>query len=91
MVILSNVADRIVELERIKEERGLSYEDLGHELGVHSMSIYRWLRKGVAPKSRAYIRAIDQFIAQNGSCRRREGRPLTHRRSKLKGGIEKAG
>jgi transcriptional regulator with XRE-family HTH domain len=57
--------DRIAELKEVKKKRSLSYEALGHELGVHSMSVYRWLQKGVVPRSRPVLQVIDRFLAKN--------------------------
>ncbi|MCM8811957.1 MAG: helix-turn-helix domain-containing protein [Candidatus Omnitrophica bacterium] len=54
--------DQIEKLREIKKRRGLSYDELGHEIGVHSMSVYRWLKYGRSPKSRAVRRAVDQFL-----------------------------
>lgn len=56
--------DQIEKLREIKERRGLSYDELGHEIGVHSMSVYRWLKYGRSPKSRAVRRAVDQFLKE---------------------------
>ncbi len=54
--------DQINKLRKIKESQGFSYDELGHQIGVHSMSIYRWLKRGKPPKSRALRRAVDQFL-----------------------------
>jgi transcriptional regulator with XRE-family HTH domain len=71
--------DRIEKLRKLKTKQGLSYEDLGHELGVHSLSVFRWLQKGVVPRSRAYMRAIDQFISKSkNQARRKRRRYLAH-------------
>ena len=59
------LTDQIEKLRKVKENRGLSYDELGHEIGVHSMSVYRWLKHGKSPKSRAVRRAVDQFLDRN--------------------------
>ena len=63
LIVSRNVPiDQIEKLRRIKESRGLSYDELGHQIGVHSMSVYRWLKESRPPKSRALRRAVDQFL-----------------------------
>ena len=57
--------DQIEKLRKVKESRGLSYDELGHQIGVHSMSVYRWLKYGKSPKSRAVRRALDEFLERN--------------------------
>jgi len=64
--------DRIAKLKQIKVKEGLSYEQLGFELGVHSMSVYRWLQKGAIPRSRPILRAIDQFLEKYNSTHSRK-------------------
>lgn len=73
---------QIEQLRKVKEAHGLSYDELGHEIGVHSMSVYRWLKHGKPPKSRAVRRAVDQFLRdlnENHRARRRAsvGSPST--------------
>lgn len=79
LIISPNVVqDRITKLRNIKRRQVLSYEALGHALGVHSQSVFRWLQRGVVPRSRPVLRAIDRFISRNGKHGRRRqqlGRP----------------
>ncbi len=56
--------DQIEKLRKVKEIQGLSYDELGHKIGVHSMSVHRWLKRGKPPKSRALKRAVDQFLRE---------------------------
>lgn len=65
--------DQIEQLRKVKEAHGLSYDELGHEIGVHSMSVYRWLKQGRPPKSRALRRAVDQFLKERSTEPRRKG------------------
>lgn len=65
------VRDRIAKLREIKQRHSLRYEALAHALGVHSQSIFRWLQRGVVPRSRLVLRAIDRFITRNGKPGRR--------------------
>ncbi len=69
--------DQIDKLRKIKENQGLSYDELGHKIGVHSMSVYRWLKRGKPPKSRALRRAVDQFLKEVLSEEKTEARKYT--------------
>lgn len=63
LIVSFNVpVDQIEKLRKVKERQGLSYDELGHQIGVHSMSVYRWLKHGRPPKSWALRRAVDQFL-----------------------------
>jgi len=64
--------DRIAKLKQVKIKEGLSYEQVGFKLGVHSMSVYRWLQKGAVPRSRPILRAIDQFLGKYDLARSRK-------------------
>ena len=61
--------NRIAKLREIKIKEGLSYEQVGFELGVHSMSVYRWLQKGAIPRSRPILQAIDRFLGKYDAAR----------------------
>ena len=54
--------DQIEKLRNVKERQGLSYDELGKQIGVHSQSVYRWLKGNKPPKSRAVRKALDQFL-----------------------------
>ena len=67
--------NRIAQLRKLKVKLGLSYDTLAHELGVHTFTAYRWLQKGVVPRSLLALRAIDQFLENNaGKIRRKRHR-----------------
>ena len=77
--------DQIDQLRKVKEIKGLSYDELGHQIGVHSMSVYRWLKHGKPPKSRAVRRAVDQFLKEfNENHKTRAGRRAKVERSRTK-------
>jgi transcriptional regulator with XRE-family HTH domain len=58
--------NRIQRLQQLKESQGIGYERLAQEIGVSFMSVYRWLKKGVVPKNRLVLKAIDEFLTRNG-------------------------
>jgi len=62
------LVNQIEKLRKAKTSQRLSYEEMAFGIGVHSMSVYRWLKKGIPPKSRAVRRAIDQFLREIGNA-----------------------
>jgi len=81
--------NRIDGLRKIKAERKLSYETLGRKLGVHAISVFRWLKKGVVPKNRLVLQAIDRFLAKKNGNRTQKGRRLgqsPYNKDRLKAG-----
>jgi len=59
-------------LRQFKESHGIGYEQMAREIGVSFMSVYRWLKRGVLPRNRLVIKAVDEFLEQNGYPSERE-------------------
>ncbi len=49
------------EINNLIKKYDLSREDIASKIGVSAMSIYRWEKGLVQPKSRIIIRAIEQL------------------------------
>ncbi len=51
-------------IDKIIKERDVSLEQIAGELGVSSMTVYRWRRGQATPKSRIVLRALTNYINQ---------------------------
>ena len=56
---------RIEQLSKVRSLRGLSYNQMGDEIGVTGMTVFRWFKKRLLPTHRLVIRAVDEFLAKN--------------------------
>jgi transcriptional regulator with XRE-family HTH domain len=49
-------------INQIIKERDVSLEQIAGEIGVSSMTVYRWQRGQAKPKSRIVLRALTEYI-----------------------------
>jgi len=49
-------------IDQVIKERDVSLEQIAGELGVSSMTVYRWKRGQAAPKSRIVLKALTEYI-----------------------------
>ncbi len=49
-------------IDQIRKERDVSLEQIAGELGVSSMTVYRWQRGQAKPKSRIVLKALTEYI-----------------------------
>lgn len=49
-------------IDQIIKERDVSLEQIAGELGVSSMTVYRWQRGQAKPKSRLVLKALTEYI-----------------------------
>ena len=49
-------------IDEIIKERDVSLEQIAGEIGVSSMTVYRWRRGQAKPKSRIVLKALSDYI-----------------------------
>ena len=49
-------------IDGIIKERDVSLEQIAGEIGVSSMTVYRWRRGQAIPKSRIVLKALTEYI-----------------------------
>ncbi len=49
-------------INQLIEERDVSLEQIAGEIGVSSMTVYRWRRGQANPKSRIVLKALTNYI-----------------------------
>ncbi len=49
-------------IDQIIKQRDVSLEQIAGEIGVSSMTVYRWQRGQAKPKSRIVLRALTEYI-----------------------------
>lgn len=49
-------------IAQIIKERDVSLEQIAGEIGVSSMTVYRWRRGQAIPKSRIVLKALTEYI-----------------------------
>ena len=49
-------------IDQIIKERDVSLEQIAGEIGVSSMTVYRWRRGQAIPKSRIVLKALTEYI-----------------------------
>lgn len=52
-------------INEIMTTKGLSLEKIAGEIGVSSMTVYRWKRGLAAPKSEAILKALSNYLSKN--------------------------
>ena len=51
-------------IDQLIKERDVSLEQIAGELGVSSMTVYRWRRGQANPKSRIVLKALTAYITR---------------------------
>jgi DNA-binding transcriptional regulator YiaG len=59
--------EKLAQLKRVRRRLGWSEETCAHELGVTYSTLNRWERGESLPKSRAVVKAIDDFLTRYGT------------------------
>lgn len=59
--------EKLAQLKRVRQQLGWSEEMCAHELGVTYSTLNRWDRGESLPRSRAVVKAIDEFLARYGT------------------------
>jgi len=49
-------------IDQLIKERDVSLEQIAGEIGVSSMTVYRWRRGQANPKSRIVLKALTEYI-----------------------------
>ena len=49
-------------IDQVIKERDVSLEQIAGEIGVSSMTVYRWRRGQSIPKSRIVLKALNDYI-----------------------------
>jgi transcriptional regulator with XRE-family HTH domain len=60
-----DVGEMLARLKAARKRLGWSEETCAHDLGVTYSTLNRWERGESLPKSRAVLRAIEQFLARH--------------------------